>query len=285
MQVKKLIDADIPCFLDLVAEIFSDYPIPIRWTPRDFEHDVRENSLRLEDSLVLVEGERMIGFVLVGVRKDRARIDAMGVLPAHRGLGAAEVLLEQIVDSLSWKKIQSITLEVLEQEERAVRFYRKKGFSPKRLLTAYSFPLPYDRAPLFRFEPSKAPVVAQWALRAQELFQRAPNWQREPITIQMSEDRYQMALIIPANQKHGVAGYLVYGSNDHNAFIVDFCLTDSFFDVQEVFKDALLFLRHQTSKTSGVITGLPQEDILTPLIHKLDATPLFTQWEMELRIR
>lgn len=285
MQLKNLAQSDIPSFLDLVAEIFSDYPIPIRWTPNDFEQDVRENSLSLEDSLVLVEGSRMIGFVLVGIRKERARIDAMGVLPAHRGLGAAEMLLEQTVDNLSWKKIQSISLEVLEQETRAVRFYKKKGFTEKRKLTAYSFPLPFDRPPMFHYEKSSSPVVGQWATRAQDLFHRVLNWQREPLTIQMSEDRYQMVLITPEAQKRNVVGYLVYGCNDQSAFIVDFCICDPFLDQKEIFKDALLYLRHQSSKSDGVITGLPEDDILKKLLDPHEPSPIFSQWEMELKIR
>ncbi|HQG98245.1 MAG TPA: N-acetyltransferase, partial [Thermotogota bacterium] len=68
MELRALDESQINVLIALVNEVFADYPIPIRWTVRDFHLDILETGLSLKDSFILWEGQEPVGFIVVGIR-------------------------------------------------------------------------------------------------------------------------------------------------------------------------------------------------------------------------
>ncbi|WP_129409084.1 hypothetical protein [Marinitoga lauensis] len=71
MEFKKASEIPKVAIVDLVNQTFKDYTVPINWTITSFEYDVRENSISLEDSYIVFENEKPIGFSLVSIRGTR----------------------------------------------------------------------------------------------------------------------------------------------------------------------------------------------------------------------
>lgn len=71
-------------FLNLVNEVFADYPLRVEWDLFSFNQDVRENSISLPDSYVFLKEDRPVGFILCCIRRNRGRIDSMGVIGEER---------------------------------------------------------------------------------------------------------------------------------------------------------------------------------------------------------
>jgi len=123
--------------IQLVNEIFEDYPLPVNWREEDFELDVRENAISREDSFLLMEGGQPIGFLLLSERGHTARIDSMGVVRAKRGTGASEILLQHALENLRWKNTKRLILEVIDEMSPILEpkpNVRLHGNSPEQLL-------------------------------------------------------------------------------------------------------------------------------------------------------
>jgi hypothetical protein len=78
-------------------------------------------------------------FALVAPRNDvgRWRLATMGALPAARGTGAAAALLDDVVARAAAAAVSAVELECFEQNERALRLYRGRGFASLHPLYGY----------------------------------------------------------------------------------------------------------------------------------------------------
>jgi GNAT superfamily N-acetyltransferase len=87
---------------------------------------------------VLVEGQPS-AFAFVNPRMDLAawRVAAMGARPQARGTGAAPRLLDDLLARARAAGAQSVELECFQENERALRLYRSRGFEVVHPLHGY----------------------------------------------------------------------------------------------------------------------------------------------------
>jgi ribosomal protein S18 acetylase RimI-like enzyme len=120
---------------------FSDYLLgPFRLAPEQWPQFVGRQGVDLGPSRVaLVKGE-LAAFALVAPRADIGhwRLATMGALPAARGSGAAPALLDDFIARAGAAGMAGVELECFEQNERALRLYRGRGFVPLHPLYGYS---------------------------------------------------------------------------------------------------------------------------------------------------
>jgi len=81
--------------------------------------------------------QRTVGFILVRVAADEAEILTLAVLPAGRRRGTGRRLVEDAVRRLYRGRIESLFLEVDENNRAAVSLYRRLGFSQVGHRTGY----------------------------------------------------------------------------------------------------------------------------------------------------
>lgn len=285
MEIKAIKKEDIGKLVSLINEVFDDYPIEINWTEKDFEMDMIENRISLNDSFFLMDAERYIGFIVMAKSAHSARIDSMGVIKSSRRSGCAYFLLQHVIEHLKWKKVTEISLEVLSSHELAVEFYKKHGFSIKRNLYSLIFNL-NDYAPhRFLFKEANTHIIHELSLRAEMIFQRNPNWQRTPLTLQNSGNRYFKHAIYDSVKRSHPIGYVVWGENPDQAYIVDLFSVDPEYDLKEIIEDSRRFIREETNREKCIITNLPQDDKVFEKLVESGAEILFKQYEMGLNIR
>lgn len=285
MEVREIQKNQVSTLLDLINEVFDDYPIPVNWTEREFEMDMIENRISLEDSFFLFKDSNPVGFIVIAKNKNRARIDSMGVKKEYRGTGCAELLLQHTLENLKWKKIDSVMLEVIESDKRAVRFYEKQGFSHQRKLYSLLLDLNDFSPEVFNYKSANTHIIHELSLQANNIFHRHLNWQRMPSALGNSGDRYYKEVIYNKDDKGHPIGYLVWGENPDNAYIIDLYTVNPEYDLKEIIKDAKRFLRSKTTKTKCLITNIPENDNLFEDLISSDAEILFKQIEMELNLR
>ncbi|WP_197430164.1 GNAT family N-acetyltransferase [Auraticoccus cholistanensis] len=97
---------------------------------------------RTTDELVAVVGGRVRGIAVVGPAADpdapadgsRGELFVLYVHPEHWGGGLGHALHERALQRLRQRGFTSATLWVLRGNERAARFYRRRGWTDDRLL-------------------------------------------------------------------------------------------------------------------------------------------------------
>jgi ribosomal protein S18 acetylase RimI-like enzyme len=117
---------------------FAGYFMPVEFTVERLAAFCRHYSIDLARSLVVVSrsgGEREpVGITLLGLREDRGWCGGFGIVPEYRGTGAARFLLDALVGRCRELALSSLQLEVLGQNERAIRLYERGGFQRTREL-------------------------------------------------------------------------------------------------------------------------------------------------------
>ncbi|AJC73432.1 GCN5 family acetyltransferase [Pseudothermotoga hypogea DSM 11164 = NBRC 106472] len=264
--------------LNLVNEVFEDYPLHVEWDLFSFNQDVRENSISLSDSYVFLKDDRPVGFILCCVRRSRGRIDSMGVIKEERGKGLGGKMLSFALDVLRNRGVSSVVLEVLASQEEVVKFYSKFGFRVTRRLVSMIKNVPNPR-PSIRFLKTERESIHKSALEAMVRLSRRPNWQREPLTLLLSGDRYKMARV---GQR--LAGYVVWGKGEENAFIVDCSPINDESIYAELLEQAVNYVCQVEERSVCFVGNVPEDDPLYRAAEQAGFQPLFEQYEMLLQL-
>jgi len=282
MEIKTLNHGMVNSLVNLVNEVFSNYVIPIHWTSKGFELDVRENGIELDSSFMLYENGVPIGFLITALEGHIARIDAMGVIASKRGTGASEYLMQHALEHLKWKKINTVTLEVMDLDQRAVKFYKKHGFRVQRELHTLTLEVEDKRPHEYFYEDATSHTVHELSYRAQNIFHRIPNWQRTPLTLQRSEERYEKFVVFNGKNHAHPIGYVVWGENEDNFFIVDMHTITPDVELIDFACDCFKIIYERCAKKALVMANLPVDDPLYRAMIELGAKVAFVQLEMIL---
>lgn len=122
---------------------FADYYQDISHiTEAYFTNRATKNGVDYKTSAgVFYQGE-MVGFTVVGLDRFNGSYSAYdaftGITEPHRNQGLAKGMFEFIVPKLKAKGVETFYLEVLQENEPAVRAYQKAGFTITRELDAFS---------------------------------------------------------------------------------------------------------------------------------------------------
>ncbi len=118
-------------------EAFSDYAVDMSYmTEERIRARTVKNNVDFDLSVGAFDGERMVGFTLIGVgdwQGERAAFDAgTGIVPGYRGRGLAREMFDHAIPELRGRGVTRFLLEVIRSNEAAIRAYRKAGFEVTR---------------------------------------------------------------------------------------------------------------------------------------------------------
>lgn len=120
---------------------FADYVIPFAMTNEDLQAKITSENISLELSAGMFSGERLVGFILIGTDETENETVAYnagtGVIPEFRGQHLTEKMYGSLFPMLAEKGIRHHQLEVITQNEKAVRVYEKIGFRKHRTVNCF----------------------------------------------------------------------------------------------------------------------------------------------------
>ncbi|HZQ82598.1 MAG TPA: GNAT family N-acetyltransferase [Gaiellaceae bacterium] len=155
---------------ELFTRAYEGYGVPMTIDEATLRVLVDRWDLDRERSLV-APGE---GLVNLGVRDDRGWIGGLGVVPSSRRQGLGRRLMEAVLDLAP----PTVTLEVLEQNEGAIRLYEELGFGRTRTLEIWSL--------------KEAPLVEARSVEPAPLGQTGLPWQREDRSLPEDYERIEV---------------------------------------------------------------------------------------------
>jgi ribosomal protein S18 acetylase RimI-like enzyme len=150
-------------------EAFGDYAIDISGYRQEiFVNRAIKNGVDFESSVGLYDGDRMVGYTLIGIDTWKGAQSAYdigtGIAKPHRGKGLARGMFEHALPRLRDLGVKTFVLEVLQQNKPAIKAYEKTGFEITRGFDCYELSweklrgtetatiVPLERADLDLFE-------------------------------------------------------------------------------------------------------------------------------------
>lgn len=201
-----LTENDFSALHKTFIEAFSDYFIPFQLTEAQLTNHILQNSVALERSVGAFENGRMIGFTLNGFGRWNERntiYDAgTGVIPAHRNRGVGKTVFDFMIPMFQKDKFEQILLEVISENEAAVRLYRKLGFEETRRLVFFERKTTFEDKPQSNFEIREI-NRPDWLL-FEKFSDGKTSWQNSAEAIRRSQTE---KIIVGAFLKDELAGY------------------------------------------------------------------------------
>ncbi len=113
----------------------DDYLDNLRAEDRAAVHSFGATGPDAPETLLAVDGEEILGFVVFGPSRDAdtpdaGEIFALYIDPPRWGGGVGRLLMREARESLRQRGLSQGTLWVLEGNEQAERFYRAEGWAP-----------------------------------------------------------------------------------------------------------------------------------------------------------
>lgn len=141
---RTLTDADFPQVYRATHDAFSDYAVPYQADEDRLRRMFQINGVRFEFSVGAFDGEKMVGFTInaIGDWNGRRTVydSGTGVIPEYRRRGISREMFEFILPLLRENKIEQYLLEVIINNEPAVKLYRNLNFQITRRLSVFKRP-------------------------------------------------------------------------------------------------------------------------------------------------
>lgn len=141
MTFKTLHEVDLVCLTKVFNAAFKDYPVPMQLTENQLCHKLSSELFDANYSVGAFDRDELVGFILHGFREYKGirciYNMGTGVVPDYRGKALTKRMYEYIMPSLKQSQIDTIQLEVLENNLPAIASYLKIGFKESHLLNCY----------------------------------------------------------------------------------------------------------------------------------------------------
>ena len=134
LDIKPASDYPLPDLTHLLNLSFENYLVPITFNLIQFMTMLRKDSVDLTASRVLLADDQLAGLALIARRGWTSRLAAMGIVQRLRGNGAGSWFMDKLIQDARDRKDHEMVLEVIEQNQHAVRLYQKCGFQTLRRL-------------------------------------------------------------------------------------------------------------------------------------------------------
>lgn len=127
VEIRPMLDSDLPQVMEIENQCFL-HP----WKDKDVLYELHENPVSnvwvIEYSNASLGLKYIVGFVDYWVTFDSGTICQIAVHPDIQRSGVGSQLMEEVIKDARAKKVNTLTLEVRESNEKAIKFYTKHGF-------------------------------------------------------------------------------------------------------------------------------------------------------------
>ena len=134
LDIRPASDYPLPDLAQLLNLSFENYLVPVTFNLFQFLTMIRKDSVDLAASRVLLVDEQPTGIALIARRGWTSRLAAMGIVQNMRGKGTGSWFMENLIHEARERNDHDMVLEVIEQNEYAVKLYQKCGFHSVRRL-------------------------------------------------------------------------------------------------------------------------------------------------------
>ncbi len=132
MQVKSLKNINYPILMDCFNKAFHNYFVKLPTDTNFWKERWQQAKVDLSLSYGMFDKDRLIGFIINAIDQRNGELTAYnagtGVLPQYRGEKIVKSIYDFALPNLKQNGITKCTLEVIKENEIAIKSYRSIGF-------------------------------------------------------------------------------------------------------------------------------------------------------------
>jgi ribosomal protein S18 acetylase RimI-like enzyme len=177
IQIRTLTEEDFTELHECWITAFGDYQVKIDMPPSLLKEMFAQNGLVYEVSVAAYKDNKMIGFLLNGMRTYDGVVTGYdtgtALIPEFRGAGISSKLFPEAEKTLIKRGMKNYLLEVIQTNEPAYRVYLKNGFKVTRELIVFQIENLTSKAFDSRIEIKEE----RYSKELTNLLEYKPSWQ------------------------------------------------------------------------------------------------------------
>ncbi len=264
-------EVDALALLRAFNDAYSDYLVPLQLDRAQFRRTNTQNNIDLAASRVAVAGDQILGQGFLAVREERGWIAGVGVVPSARRQGIGRAVVSALMESAWEMGLETVQLEVIEDNQPARRLYEQLGFVVhRRLLIIGCEEVPDSAGPInLRTQPGFT------VLDYYDAFHPVANpWQRQKESLRFMTD-FSTAWV--AEDQGEIVAYALGQTVDAVITFID----TAFKPGSEAAFIAMMAAIHRRHPESIVrLSNLGEDDPVWPLMQQIGYEEIFVQYEM-----
>ncbi len=174
-------------------EAFSDYFIKFSATESYLQQRWKGAGVDFSLSAGVSDNGKLVGFIVNGIRDCNGMKTAYntgtGVIPSHRGNGLTEKMYQFLKPKFRENGMQSLLLEVIQENEKAIHLYEKVGLKIKRGLYCYSGEVKVEIPKTTQDKVFKKLEIPEWD-SFKSFYDFEPAWDNKNIAIKTCEELF-----------------------------------------------------------------------------------------------
>ena len=136
-QTRPLYSLSKQAAAELFNRSFEDYFIPVQFTEESFKAFTQRDAIDFKASRILLANGENAGLALIARRENVSRLGGFGIISELRGQRAGTWFTQRLLDEARLRGERKMFLEVIAQNEYAIRLYEKHGFVKLRQLLGF----------------------------------------------------------------------------------------------------------------------------------------------------
>jgi len=255
-----------------------DYLVPMPMNAARLAAYLDVYDFNLDDSLVAVEGEQILGLGMLGARANRAWITRLGVLPVRRRRGTGEAIMRGLLAAARRARAGRVILEVIKGNVPAYTLFHKLGFVDTRELLVLRRPPAQPALESGRqvtwMDQGDALKTLRALLQSQGSACRLA-WTNEPESFENGGDGMGLAVHL----ENGGRGWMIF--RRQKMLLSHFIFHTEAGDPVEVAEALLAHLYQRFPEMDTYIENLAADDVHLPALAKFGFIEAFRRIEME----
>lgn len=258
---------------------FSDYSIKMEMTESELAARLTRISHKPRLSGGILDGGVLSAFIFTGIGayqgKKTAYNGGTGVIPSHRGKGLGSKVYHALLERYAEQNIEQCLLEVITDNEKAVKLYKKLGFRISRLFKCYANPQKLDKVPAnIPLQISQAESIS-WE-KYQKFCTSTASWQntQEAILRDINQE-----LVLEAYSKTDLIGFIAF--NPVNGKVSQLAVAPDFRRVK-VGTNLIRSAQRMSQKNCATLNVDEQDTAACHFFESLGFTNPIDQYEMIL---
>ncbi len=281
--IMQLLPADQVNFADFVEAFnaaYEDYFVRVVMNQRSFKNLIQRDAILMTHSVVCVEDAKIVGMALLAKREQKGWIGGVGVIPHYRRRGIARQMMEYLIAQARTLNIETLTLEVIEQNHYALHLYKTLGFQPQRRLVVLENRTLSPLKNLTHEHYVVESVMPHQALIYFNAFHDEPNaWQR---SLEAIKQLAQECWIIKERNNAQVLGYCVFQVGFGDLLIIDIAFSPTYPNIADLIKVLMNTIHQAYEGYSGHLINHPMAHRATQSLIEMGYQETLAQLEMSL---